>query len=218
MYFKDRAAAGRLLATQVARKYGDQQCAVVALGDGGVMVGMPIAMKLRTVIMLLITENVELPREATPIGGIALDGSFTYNHKYSDSELEEMSSEYHGFIEQEKMFRVNEMHRLMSQGVLIRRDLLEDRIVILVSDGLQDGFSLDMAVRFLKPIRTKGIIIATPLASVPAVDHMHIETDDIFCLNVVKDYFDTNHYYDMHDVPAHETIVKTIDHVVQGWK
>ena len=206
------------MAGQIAKKYASEDCVAVALSDGGVLVGMQIAMKLRCLIMMMLTEDVELPKEPDPIGGITQDGSFTYNHRYTDGDIEELSTEYHNFIEQEKMHRVHEMHRAAAQGVLFRRELVEDKVIILVTDGLQDGFSLDMAIKFLKPVRTKKLLIAAPLASVPAVDRMHIQTDEIFCLNVVKDYISTDHYYDAHDVPPHEVIVKTIDQMVKAWE
>jgi putative phosphoribosyl transferase len=216
MYFKSREAAGRLLAEQIAKKYGDDAC-VIALSDGSTVVGAQIAQKLRTVIMLLMTAPIELPREPKPIGAITASGSFVYNNAYSSADITEMTTEYRNHIELEKIRRINEMHRASGEGDLIRKDLLRDKTVILVSDGLQDGFAVDLAFEFLKPIRTKKIVIATPLANVSAVDRMHIQADEIFCLNVVKDYFSTDHYYDAPDVPEHEVIIKTIENVIAAW-
>ena len=74
MYFKSREAAGKLLAGQIAKKYQHEDCAVIALSDGGVLVGMHVAMKLRCVIMMLMSKDIELPKEPEPIGGITMDG------------------------------------------------------------------------------------------------------------------------------------------------
>jgi predicted phosphoribosyltransferase len=76
---------------------------------------------------------------------------------------------------------------------------------------------LDLAAEFLKPIHLKGLVIATPFASVPAVDRMHILGDDIFCLSVIEDYISTDHYYDTQDVPPHDLVVKTIDKIIGQW-
>lgn len=218
MYFKSREAAGKLLAGQLVRRYRHEKCVVVALDDGGAVVGMQIAKQLHTIIMMLLTEDVDLPREPDPIGGITMSGDFSLNNTdYTAGELDDMVSEYHNFIEQEKMRRVHAMNRANAAGVLIRKDLIEDHVVILVSDGLEDGFTLDLALKFLKPIRTSRLVVATPLASVSAVDLMHIKTDDIFCLNVLEEFIAVGHYYDTQDIPDHEVVVKTIDHVVSGW-
>jgi putative phosphoribosyl transferase len=218
MYFKSRVEAGEKLAEQISKKYQGKQCAVVGLSDGGVMVGAQIALKLNSVLTMLLSESIELPRENTALVGITQDGAATYNKAYSPGEIEDFVSEYHNFIEQEKMSKMQEMHRLVGRGGLIRKNLLRDHIVILVSDGLSNGFSLDIAAEFLKPIHLERLIVATPLASVQAVDRMHILADEIFCLSVVEEYINTDHYYDMQDVPSHDLVVKTIEQVVSHWK
>ncbi|HSX32537.1 MAG TPA: hypothetical protein VLF43_04690 [Candidatus Saccharimonadales bacterium] len=218
MYFANRVEAGQKLAAQITKKYKGKKCAVVALSDGGVMVGAQIALELNCVITMLMTEPIELPREPDPIAGISQDGSFSYNKAYSPGELEDMISEYRGLIEQEKMTHLQNLHRLVGRGGLIRRDLLRDHVVILVSDGLSSGFSIDIALEFLKPIKLERLIIATPLASVLAVDRMHVLADEIFCLSVIENYLFTDHYYDTQDVPSHELVIKTIDELVSHWK
>ncbi len=218
MYFKSRVEAGQVLAQQIAKKYKGQQCAVVALSDGAVMVGAQIAMELHCVLTMLLTDAIQLPHEDVAVAGITQDGSFSYNNYYSPGEIEEFVSEYRSFIEQEKMSKMQAMHRLEGKGGLIKKELLRDHNVILVADGLSNGFSLDLATEFLKTIELKRLIVATPLASVPAVDRMHILADEIFCLSVIEDYISTDHYYETQDVPPHEVVVKTIEEVVEHWK
>lgn len=218
MYFSSRTAAGKTLAEQVTKKYAGQPCAVVALSDGGVMVGAQIALELHAVLTMLLAEPINLPRENDAIAGISETGSFAYNNMYAPGEIEEFISEYRNYIEEEKQSKMSEMHRLLGGKGVIRTDLLKDKNVILVSDGLSSGFSLDVALEFLKPIAIKKLIVATPFASVPAVDRMHILADDIFCLNVIEDYISTEHYYEQHDVPPHDVIIKTLEEIVQHWR
>jgi predicted phosphoribosyltransferase len=218
MYFKSRVEAGQKLAELVGQKYQGQQCTVVGLSDGGVMVGAQISLKLNCVLTMLLSDTIELPREETAIAGISQDGRVSYNNVYSPGQIEDFVSEYHSFIEQEKLEKIHEMHRLVGRGGLIRKDLLRDHTVILVSDGLSNGFSIDIAAEFLKPIHINKLIVATPLASVQAVDRMHILADDIFCLSVVEDYINTDHYYDMQDVPPHDLVIKIIEEVVAKWQ
>ncbi len=190
----------------------------MALNDGGVMVGAQIALQLHCVLTMLLTEAIKLPREDVAVGGISQDGAFSYNQKYSQGEIEEFTGEYYQLIEQEKMSAMQEMHQQMGHGGLIKRDLVKDHNVILVTDGLLDGFALDIAQQYLKPIHIKKLIVATPLASVPAVDRMHVLADDIFCLSVLEDYMSTDHYYDVNDVPEHDKVIKTIEEIVAHWK
>jgi predicted phosphoribosyltransferase len=218
MYFASRTAAGEILAEQIAKKHATDNCAIIALSDGSVMVGAQIALKLHALLCMLLVEPIELPREDVPIGGMSEDGSFAYNGLYGPGEIEDMVSEYHAYIEEEKSAKLSEIHRLLGAGGLIRKELLTDKVIILVSDGLSSGFSLDVAVEFLKTVRYKRLIVATPLASVPSVDRMHVLADEIYCLTVVQDYITTNHYYDTQDMPPHEMIVETIEQIMQHWQ
>ena len=70
MYFKSRVHAGQLLASQIAKTYKNEKCAVVALSDGAVMVGAQIAMELHCVLTMLLTDAIQLPHENTAIAGI----------------------------------------------------------------------------------------------------------------------------------------------------
>lgn len=218
MYFKSRAEAGQKLAAEISKKYQGSTCAVVALSDGGVMVGAQIAMQLKCVLTMLISESIELPREIAPLAGITEGGELTYNTAYSPGQIEDFLGEYRGLVEQEKLTKMQSMHRLTGKEGLIRKDLLKGHTVILVSDGLASGFSIEIAIDFLKTINTAKIIVATPLASIAAVDRMHILADDIFCLSVVEDYISTDHYYDVQDVPSHDLAVKTVSEVVSHWR
>jgi putative phosphoribosyl transferase len=210
--------AGRMLASQLAKKYRYEDCAVIALNDGGVVVGAQIAMQLHSVLMMLMSEEINLPREIEAIGAIAQDGSFTFNEAYQQGEIQELMAEYFGFVEQEKLSRIQDLQHLIGSGGSIKKELIKGRNIILVADGFKSGFTLDIALTYLKPVAIKNIIVATPLASVKAVDRMHIQADDLYCLSVIENYMDTDHYYDTDDVPDHEKIIDIIEKIILNWK
>lgn len=207
-----------MLASRLTPIYRYENCAVVALNNGGVIVGAQIAIELHCPINLLVSSDITLPKENEAFASITSDGSFSYNHNFSKYELDEMQSEYFQLIEQEKMQKLHEMHRLVGSTGTMRKDLLKGRNIILVSDGLKSGHALDMAIAYLKPIATEKIIVATPLASIPAVDYMHVMADDICCLSVIDNYMDTDHYYDQPKLPDEKKIIETIEKIVLQWK
>ena len=207
-----------MLAEQLVKKYRYENCAIIALNDGGVMVGAQIAMELHSVLTMLLSAEIMLPREPEAIIGISESGSFSYNEAYSPGEIEEMVGENYQYIEQEKLTKLHEMEQLIGDGGLIRKDLLKGHTVILTTDGLKSGFALDIAAEFLKPIAIDRLVVATPLASVQAVDRMHIIADEIYCLSVVEDYMTTDHYYDKNDVPDHKKVVEIIEKIILNWK
>lgn len=218
MYFASRVQAGRLLAAQLSPKYRYENCAVMALSDGGVVVGAQIAAQLHCVLTLLMSAEIKLPREPQAVAGITSGGNLAYNSRYSQGELDELVGEFSGFLEQEKLRQMHELNRLVGGGGTINKTLLRGHNVIVVSDGLASGFAVDLAYEFLKPIATQKLVFAVPFASVPAVDRLHVLADDLYCLNVLEDYQETDHYYDQQDVPDHDTVLKTIEQIILKWQ
>lgn len=218
MYLASRVQAGRMLASQLAKKYRYENCAVMALDDGGVMVGAQIASQLHCVLTMMMSSEIMLPREPVAIAGITPSGSLSYNHSFSASEIDEMASENFGYIEEQKLIKMHDMNHLVGAGGTVDRKLLRGNNVIVVTDGAKTGFSIDLAYEFLKPINIEKLIFAVPLASVEAIDRMHVLADELYCLDVIADYRDTGHYYDKQDVPDHKTVLKTIEHIILEWK
>lgn len=207
-----------MLASQLVEKYRYENCAVVALDDGGVMIGAQIAMQLHCILTLLMTAEIKLPREPIAIAGITSGGTVSYNHSYSQGEIDDLAGENFGYIEQQKLLKMHEMNQLVGQGGTISKELLRGHNVIVVTEGAQTGFGIDLAYEFLKPIKIEKLVFAVPFSSVEAVDRMHVLGDDLYCLNVIEDYRDTDHYYDKKDVPDHAMVLKTIEHVILNWK
>ena len=75
MYFENRTEAGFKLAGELIEKYRYEDCAVVALNDGAVLVGEPIAAELHCVLTMLLIENIEIPGESLTIGGVSQAGT-----------------------------------------------------------------------------------------------------------------------------------------------
>lgn len=205
-----------MLAEKLA-KYKQDNTTVVALSPGAVIVGAQIAMELHSALTMLLTEKIVLPGELDELAVIASDNTFTYNNKFSTGQLEAMKSEYLSVIESQRLEKLRKLHALLGHGGEIHRELLNRHTVILVSDGLNSGISLDLAYDYLKPVNTNKTIIATPFASVPAVDKMHLVSDEILCLNVVQNYLETDHYYDDNTVPPMEDLIKIITHNPVHW-
>jgi len=217
-YFPSRQVAGSLIADELEVKYRFEDCAVVALSDGAVMVGAQIAMRLHCVLTMLLTSAIKLQGETDVLAEINHFGGLTFNDMYSAGELEAIRSENFNYIEQQKLEKLFEMNKLLGQGGIINKDLLHGRIVIVVSDGLVNGLSLHAAADYLKPIKIQKLIMVAPFASVGAVDQMHILADEIICLNVLQDVISIDHYYEDNNRPPHEKIVQIIEDIILNWK
>ena len=218
MYYESREHAGQLLAEQLLEKYRYENCAVVALGDGAVLVADPIAALLHCPLTMLVTEGIEVPGEDLLLGAVSQGGNFTYNSEFTEGQVKEYASEFHGYLEDQKRQAFNRINRLIGDGGLINPDILRDRVIILVSDGLTDGAIISVALDFLKPIRTERVIAVTPTATVPVVDQLHIAVDEMHILDVKENFMGVDHYFDNNDIPAHEDIIAAINENILHWQ
>lgn len=218
MYFESRGQAGQLLAAQLVEKYRYEDCAVVALSDGAVLVGEQIASALHCVLTMLLIEDIEVPGESMSFGGVSQSGGFTYNGMFSAGEIEEYTSEFHGYLDEKKREAFQKINRLLGDGGIISSEMLQNRVVILVADGIDNGASIDVAMDFLKPIRTQRVVVVTPVATIPAVDKLHIQADEIHILDVKENFMGTDHYFEDNTVPSHEDTIAKINQIVLNWQ
>ena len=218
MYFESREEAGIKLAILLFEKYRYENCAVISLTDGGVIVGEQIASALHSILTMMLVEKIEIPGERISFGAVSQEGSFSYDSSISQAEMEEYTNEYHGYLEEKKREAFQKINRLLGDGGLIDRELLRDHVIILVSDGMNSSAELDAAIDFLKPIRITRLVIATPVASVQAVDKLHMIADELHILDVKDNYLDTNHYYNQNMIPSHEATIAKINKIVLNWR
>lgn len=218
MYFESRATAGEQLA-QLLNHLRYENTAVVALSEGGVAIGAPIARALHSTLSILISRPINLPSAAEEtIGAVSQDGSFVFDDQYSAGEAEELAGEFHGYIEQEKIRQLHDINALASEVGVVGPDLLRGHILIAVSDGLAGTSSLEALQAFVRPIKLERMVAAVPVASVKAVDAMHIMFDEIHCLYVTDNYLETDHYYNDEAPPDHDSAMAIIRQIITEWK
>lgn len=216
-YFKSRLQAAIILAKKLD-KYRYEDTIILALSEGGVLIGAEIARQLHSLIALLLTKDVFLPDGRTLVGVVNETGGFIYNNAFSTGEIEEFESEYRNNIETAKMQALHQLHIVLGQGGQISSNYFRNRIVIVVSDGALNGMSFKMAYHYLKGINVKKIIMVSPVASVKAIDTMHVMADELICLSVVEDeVFDVDHYYEDNILPKRTEIIKILNDIIINW-
>lgn len=206
MYFENRYQAGQMLAAKL-QDFASVPTVILCLNDGAVLVAEPIAQSLSAPLFLLLMREITLPGPLAPtVGTVDQGGGFTYNTDLSKGEINEYVSEYHSHLEAEKIEKMHEIHRMVSAQGELDRSYLNDKSIILVSDGLATGAVVDAANDYLKPVKTDKIVAALPFASVPAVDRLHVATDELHILDVKANFFSTDHYYEDNALPGKDEL------------
>ncbi len=219
MYFESRSHAGAELANKLLDIYRYENCAVVALSDGAVLVGEQIAWRLHCVLMLLLSEGVEVPGESVDFGAVSQNGRLTVNSQFSEGQAQYYINEFYGYLEEEKRRAYQRINRLLGDSGVVDRDMLRDRTVILVSDGFSDDLSsLDVALDFLKSIRMEKLVVAAPVASVAAIDRLHIAADEMYILDTKDNFMGVDHYYEDNNLPSREDTITKINQIILNWR
>lgn len=206
-----------MLASQLMA-YRYENTVVVALSDGAVQVAMQIASELHATLTLMLMEPIDVPGEGEVFGNLDQDGKFVYNGMFSTGQIEEYYVEFHGYLEDKKREKMGIINKLLGSGGIVDEAILREHNVILVADGLPNGSSLETAMEYLKPLHVLRVVVATPIASVAAVDRAHLLADELHILGVTDNYLDTNHYYDVNDVPDRETTLQLLNDYILRWR
>ncbi len=217
MYFEDREQAGKRLAEELFEKYRYEDCAIISLSLGGVLVAEPVSHKLHTVLTLLLTNEIEVPGEGEIYGGVSQTGKFSYNDNLSKFEINEYKSEFHGYFEEQKRVAFHKLNKIIGEDGLICPEVIRGRNIILIDDGFDDSLMLSSILEYIKPISIQKIIAASPVCSTDALNKLHVSVDEIHILDVKKNYFSTNHYYDNNEIPSQQEIFKKINDNIVNW-
>lgn len=217
MYFKDRLEAGSKLVPLLA-KYKKENCAIVALSPGAVLVGMPIAEQLHSNLMLLLSEDIDIPGEPVPMAAVTSDDTFTYNPWYSLGEIEEFNMEYFNLIEQERMNQLHRLHLILGKQGEIKKDKLKHHVIILLSDGINNGFSISIATNFLRTISFKKLVMVASFSTFDAYDKMKQAGDDCYVLNMVDNFLGVDHYYDDNKIPNMDKLLEVSNDISLLWR
>lgn len=215
-YFNSREHAGQLLAQKLS-KYRYEDVIVLALSEGGVVIGAEIAKELHALIAMLLTKDVYLPDGRTLMGVVNEQGGFVYNDAFSSGEIEEFESEYHETIQAAKFNALHELHVALGQGGILSKEYFRNRVVICVSDNAFNGLAYDIAYDFLKTVKIQKLVMVSPVATVQAVDRMHVLADEIDILSVTESPQNIDHYYNETTVPDHSKIIETLNDIVLRW-
>jgi len=178
--FKDRIDAGRKLAEACKLLFKNIDI-VYAIPRGGVPVGYEVAKTLNSQFDLLICRKLLIPwnREAG-FGAIDPDGNV-----YVDDEF----ASYLGLSELDIKNAINEqLNEIRNRNRVLRGDKpypnLDNKSIILVDDGIAAGYTMEVAIKFVKGRGASEVIIATPTGSLSSVMRLAKQVNYILCLNI----------------------------------
>ena len=176
--FRNRAEAGRALATLLRHRAGDPRVLVLGLPRGGVPVAREIASALGAPLDVFIVRKLGVPgHEELALGAIASGGTIVLNDdvvrglRLSDDVIRAVAAEEARELERRERAYRGDRAPLDPTG----------RIVIIVDDGLATGATMRAAVRALRDRGAARLIVAVPVAAPQTCADFQTEVDEIVC-------------------------------------
>ncbi|HEX3584093.1 MAG TPA: phosphoribosyltransferase [Thermoanaerobaculia bacterium] len=192
--FADRVEAGRLLGEEVVRRIGKRADAIVlALPRGGVPVGYEVARALGAPLDVFIVRKLGVPgQEELAMGAIASGGVRVLNDEVlsfvpvSPRTIEAVAERETRELERrEKAYRGN------------RPPLdVEGKTVVIVDDGLATGSTMRAAVRALRKMKPREIVVAVPVAAPSTCAELRSTVDQMVCLRTPDPFQAVGLWYD----------------------
>jgi predicted phosphoribosyltransferase len=192
--FDDRSHAGRSLGRLVAERVRDAPVVVLALPRGGVPVGIRVAECLDAAVRfdVFLVRKLGVPNhEELAFGAIASGGVRVLNRAIIDQlglstdDIEQVTRR-----EQAELKRREQVYREGRPPVQ-----LQDRVVVLVDDGLATGASMIAAVRAVRQQQPKSVVVAVPVASQQSSEELSAVADDVICFETRDPFYAVGYWY-----------------------
>lgn len=190
--FEDRNEAGALLARKLIEYKADQDAVILALPRGGVPVGFVIATELQKPLDIYVVKKIGVPgHEELAMGAVSSSGevgiekSLVDRLNISDADLAILIREKQDQLRDREQFLRGKVKPLQ----------LFKKTIILVDDGLATGATMMTAIKGIKKLSPKKIVVAVPVSSKEAFGLVQKEVDEIVSLLVPEFFYSVSVWY-----------------------
>ena len=189
--FADRNEAGKLLSEKLVDLKGEN-CLILAIPRGGVIIGNQIALSLGCKLDVIISKKINPPNHPEyGIGAIMPDGTVHWNQDMSQ-HLEEP------YFVNEINEKKNEAQRQLEQFRGKSTYDLKGKTVILTDDGIATGATVFVILKWLVKNNPKKIVVASPV--IPASTYEQLKkTSDVVALLLPTAFYAVSEFYKKFD-------------------
>jgi putative phosphoribosyl transferase len=205
-HFKDRAQAGRDLATRLER-YSGRSTLVLGLPRGGVVVAAEVARALRAELDVIVTRKIGAPGNPEyAIGAIAEGGEAVLN----DAEIDLVGID-RSYLTAEIERQEEEIARriaLYRQGRPLPS--LTGRPVLVVDDGVATGYTMLAALRAARKHGAQPVVMATPVIPLSTLDRLTFACDDAVVIAAPEVFYAVGLFYEEFDQVSDDEVVRIL--------
>lgn len=180
MPFRNRKQAGERLA-EALRPWEKEAPVVIALPRGGVDVALPVALRLKAPMTVMLVRKIGLPHQPeVAMGAIADSDSPITIRNAAVIAMAGVSAAIFDAVAERELAEIRRRRELYLAG----RDTIDirGRAVIVVDDGIATGATVRAAIRGLRACGPSRVVLAVPVASQEAIALLGGDVDEIVVL------------------------------------
>lgn len=207
MLFVDREDAGKKLAS-LLQEYADQNVIVLGLPRGGVITAYQVARALKAPLDVTCPRKIGAPwNPELAIGAVSEAGEATFNEDLLTMfNIPEQTLE--AAIEREK---AEALRRLVVYRSGKPPLALENKIVILVDDGLATGSTMKAAIRGVQARKVKQIIVAVPVSPPETLEEIQQLVHRAICLYAPPFFQSVGQFYQNFGQTSDEEVISLLN-------
>lgn len=215
-YFEDRAQAGKLLAQQMS-DYARQNCAVLALSEGGILVGAEIAKAIHASLFLLPIEDVLPSSHKNLLNSLHAPSSFNSSLAIEADHAQEITAASEVVLSRVEVENFLDQDSILSHSGEVHKRLLGRHTVVLVFDAIANDLSIGLAHSFLNTIPARDIIVATPICNAEITDRVHDISRKFIYMDNIQSEFPINHYFNDNTLPTRTEARQIMSTISLDW-
>lgn len=210
--YRDRADAGRRLAAELAPWRGSSPL-VLALPRGGVVLALEVARSLGAPLDILVVRKLGAPYHPEFGIGAVAQGDVVVVDEESVEALHVTPEAFDEILARERL----EMERRLDhyRGDRPLPDV-RGRTVILVDDGIATGGTARAAIRAVRQMGAREVVLAAPVGAPDAVNMLAREADAVVCPVQPEAFRAVGLWYDRFDQVEDAEVVRTLNEAWSG--
>lgn len=211
--YLNRQAAGKTLASELSAYANRTDVMVFALPRGGVPVAYEIANALHAPLDAFIVRKLGVPgHKELAMGAIATGGAQVFNeHVIATMQVTEDEIDAVITKEQKELARREQLYR----GHHDMPDI-QNKIIILVDDGIATGATLRVAIKSLRQYAPKKLIVAVPVADQQIANEFKMLVDEFLCPMQVETLDAVGLWYDDFSQTEDDEVVQLLKNAMKS--
>ena len=205
--FRNRHQAGAKLADALGSYYGQPDTLVLGLPRGGIPVAWPVAHALALPLDIFLVRklgvpgNPELAMGAVAEHDVCMFDETIIRHFGIDAQSQQAVKN----TEQQELKRRIDHYR---SGY--PQPELTDRTLIVIDDGAATGTTLQTAVKALKELRPRALVVALPVASTDSLNKLRPLVQHLVCLESPEPFYGVGAWYQEFAQTSDEEVISLL--------